>query len=64
MIQKSLEELLENRTTLVIAHRLATVRNADRVFVVTPKGIEEQGTYDEWVEKGGILANLHQVQMI
>ena len=64
IIQKSLEELSENRTTIVIAHRLATVRNADQVFVVTPKGIEEQGTYDELIKKGGILANLHQVQMI
>ena len=64
IIQKSLEELSENRTTIVIAHRLVTVRNADQVFVVTPKGIEEQGTYDELIKKGGILANLHQVQMI
>ena len=55
IIQQSLTELAENRTTLVIAHRLATIRNADRVLVVTPKGIEEDGTYDELVAQNGIL---------
>lgn len=62
IIQKSLAELAENRTTLVIAHRLATIRNADKVFVVTQKGIEEQGTYDELVAAGGVFANLHHIQ--
>lgn len=64
IIQQSLEELSENRTTIVIAHRLATIRNADQVYVVTKNGIEESGKYDELVEKGGILANLHHYQMI
>ncbi|MGX9133979.1 ABC transporter ATP-binding protein [Rummeliibacillus sp. JY-2-4R] len=64
IIQQSLEELSENRTTIVIAHRLATIRNADQVYVVTKNGIEESGKYDWLVEKGGILANLHQNQMI
>ncbi|USK70473.1 ABC transporter ATP-binding protein [Peribacillus asahii] len=64
IIQQSLEELSENRTTIVIAHRLATIRNADQVYVVTKNGIEESGKYDKLVEKGGILANLHQNQMI
>ncbi|WP_107943647.1 ABC transporter ATP-binding protein [Metasolibacillus fluoroglycofenilyticus] len=62
IIQESLAELAENRTTLVIAHRLATIRNADKVFVVTQKGIEEQGTYDELVAAGGVFANLHHIQ--
>ncbi|MFJ7953402.1 ABC transporter ATP-binding protein [Lysinibacillus sp. NPDC096418] len=62
IIQQSLTELAENRTTLVIAHRLATIRNADRVLVVTPKGIEEDGTYDELVAQGGIFAKLHHIQ--
>lgn len=62
IIQQSLAELAENRTTLVIAHRLATIRNADRVLVVTPKGIEEDGTYEELVEANGIFANLHNIQ--
>ncbi|MFY0520045.1 ABC transporter ATP-binding protein [Lysinibacillus sp. UGB7] len=62
IIQQSLAELAENRTTLVIAHRLATIRNADRVLVVTPKGIEEDGTYDELVAQNGIFAKLHHIQ--
>lgn len=62
IIQQSLEELSENRTTLVIAHRLATIRNADRVVVVTKDGIAEDGSYEELVRKGGIFANLHNIQ--
>ncbi|MCC3356370.1 ABC transporter ATP-binding protein [Bacillus sp. REN16] len=62
IIQKALTELAKNRTTLVIAHRLATIRNADRIVVVTEDGIAEQGGHDELLEKGGIFANLHQVQ--
>lgn len=62
MIQQALNELAANRTTLVIAHRLATVRNADRVLVVTKDGIAEDGSYDELVEQNGILARLHNIQ--
>ncbi|MER2088273.1 MAG: ABC transporter ATP-binding protein [Sporosarcina sp.] len=62
IIQQSLAELAENRTTLVIAHRLATIRDADRVIVVTDNGIEEDGKYDELVRKGGIFARLHNNQ--
>lgn len=64
IIQAALEELAQNRTTIIIAHRLATVRNTDRVYVVTKNGIEEQGTYDELVAQNGIFANLHKVQVI
>ena len=53
IIQQSLTELAENRTTLVIAHRLATIRDADRVIVVTEDGIAEDGTYAELLEKDG-----------
>ena len=49
IIQQSLMELAENRTTLIIAHRLATIRDADRVLVVTEDGIAEDGTYSELV---------------
>ncbi|GAA0335242.1 ABC transporter ATP-binding protein [Bacillus carboniphilus] len=62
IIQKALAELAENRTTLVIAHRLATIRNADRIVVVTEEGITEQGSYQELVEKGGVFTRLHKVQ--
>ncbi|WJY27118.1 MULTISPECIES: ABC transporter ATP-binding protein [Sporosarcina] len=62
IIQESLAELSENRTTLVIAHRLATIRDADRVVVVTPDGIAEDGGYAELVNKNGIFARLHANQ--
>lgn len=63
IIQKALNELAENRTTLVIAHRLATIKNADRIMVVTKKGIEEEGTHEELLKLNGIFAQLHNVQM-
>ncbi len=62
IIQSALNELAENRTTLVIAHRLATIRNADRIIVVTKEGIAEQGSYEELLERGGVFARLHQIQ--
>lgn len=62
IIQKALVDLAKDRTTLVIAHRLATIRNADRIVVVTEDGIAEQGRHDELIEKGGLFANLHRVQ--
>ncbi|QBK26336.1 ABC transporter ATP-binding protein [Ureibacillus thermophilus] len=62
LIQKSLNELTKNRTTLVIAHRLATIRNADKIFVVTDNGIVEQGTYEELLALNGVFANLHNAQ--
>lgn len=61
-IQKSLEELTEGRTTLVIAHRLATIKNADRILVVTEDGIAEQGNHQELLESQGIYSRLHQAQ--
>lgn len=62
IIQKALAELAENRTTLIIAHRLATIRNADRIVVVTEDGIAEEGSYQDLVKLGGVFANLHKVQ--
>jgi ATP-binding cassette, subfamily B, bacterial len=62
VIQEALNELAKNRTTLIIAHRLATIRNADRIIVVTEDGIAEEGGHDELIEQGGIFANLHRVQ--
>ncbi|MFF2018281.1 ABC transporter ATP-binding protein [Paenibacillus sp. NPDC058177] len=61
-IQQSLSELSVGRTTLVIAHRLTTIKNADRIIVVNEDGIAEQGRHDELVHAGGIYSRLHQVQ--
>lgn len=60
LIQESLKELARGRTTLVIAHRLSTIRNADNIVVLTSNGIEEQGTHEELIKKGGVYATLHR----
>ena len=62
-IQKALNRLAEGRTTLVIAHRLATIKNADRIMVVTKDGITESGTHEELlaIEKG-VYRGLHDAQ--
>ncbi|MEG1424462.1 MAG: ABC transporter ATP-binding protein, partial [Peptostreptococcaceae bacterium] len=59
-IQRSLEELSSNRTNLVVAHRLSTIKNADEIIVLTDKGIEERGTHDELIKKGGVYSKLHR----
>jgi len=61
-IQKSLTELAKGRTTLVIAHRLATIRGADRIVVVGETGIVEQGSHRELVAAGGVYKRLHEAQ--
>ncbi|WP_156289901.1 ABC transporter ATP-binding protein [Oceanobacillus salinisoli] len=63
IIQQALNELAKNRTTLIIAHRLATIKNADRIMVVTKNGMEEEGSHDELLKKDGLFAHLHSVQM-
>ena len=60
LIQKSLEELCKNRTTIVVAHRLSTIKNADEIIVLTDKGIEERGSHIELIKKGGIYENLNR----
>lgn len=62
IVQHSLEKLARQRTTFVIAHRLSTIRNAKRILVLGEHGIEEEGTHDELLKKGGIYAGLYQVQ--
>jgi ATP-binding cassette, subfamily B, bacterial len=62
LIQQSLAELSEGRTTLIIAHRLATIKNADRILVVTESGISEEGAHQELLEAGGLYSRLHQAQ--
>lgn len=59
IVQHSLEKLARSRTTLTIAHRLSTVRNADKIVVLTEKGIEEQGTHDELIAKHGVYYQLY-----
>ena len=62
IIQESLSRLSQGRTTLIIAHRLATIRNADRIVVVTPEGIAEQGTHEELIALHGVYHRLNQAQ--
>jgi ATP-binding cassette subfamily B protein len=62
-VQDSLEKLIDNRTTLVIAHRLSTVRNAQRIVVLTDNGIDEQGTHEELIALDGTYANLYNMQL-
>lgn len=60
-IQKALQKLLEGRTGLVIAHRLATIRNADRILVLQQGRIVEQGDHDTLISHGGLYAQLYQL---
>ena len=60
MVQKSLDRLAEGRTTLTIAHRLTTIKNAERILVLTENGIAEDGSHKELMERGGIYANLYR----
>lgn len=60
MVQKSLDRLAEGRTTLTIAHRLTTIKNAERILVLTENGIAEDGNHKELMERGGIYANLYR----
>ena len=59
LIQQSLSDLSKGKTTLIIAHRLSTVKNADKIVVLTANGIEEQGTHDELIKMNGVYANLY-----
>ena len=61
IVQESMEKLVKNRTTMVIAHRLSTIRNAEKILVLTDKGIEEQGTHKELMDKHGIYYDLYNV---
>jgi ATP-binding cassette subfamily B protein len=62
LVQIALERLMEGRTTIVIAHRLATIRDADRILVMEQGRLIDQGTHSELVRKGGRYAELAKLQ--
>lgn len=62
LIQKALDELCVGRTTLVVAHRLSTIKNADEIAVVDDGGIIEQGTHDDLMKRDGMYRSLYQLQ--
>lgn len=64
IVQASLEALAKGRTTFTIAHRLTTIRNADRILVLTEKGIEESGSHEELIAKGGIYSELYKLYSV
>ncbi|MCH2294566.1 MAG: ABC transporter ATP-binding protein/permease [SAR324 cluster bacterium] len=61
MLQQALDQLLKNRTAIIIAHRLATVRKADQIVVMQEGRIVEKGTHEELLESGGLFASLHSL---
>lgn len=62
LIQDALAHLSEGRTTLVVAHRLSTVKNADEIIVVTPEGIAERGTHEQLIAQNGMYKELYEYQ--
>ncbi|CAN5305666.1 ABC transporter ATP-binding protein [soil metagenome] len=64
VVQEALDGLMKGRTTLVIAHRLSTVRNADRILALDGGRIVEEGTHDDLIERGGLYADLYSRQLI
>ena len=62
LIQQSLEELSEGRTSIIAAHRLSTIKNADEIVVMSDEGIREQGTHEELLLKNGFYAELYNSQ--
>ena len=62
LIQKALDELCKGRTTIVVAHRLSTIKNADEIVVITKGSILEQGTHEELLQRGGLYKRLYDSQ--
>jgi ATP-binding cassette subfamily B multidrug efflux pump len=63
-ILKRLKKVMENRTSIIISHRISTVKDADMIIVLDKGKIAEQGTHDELVALGGIYADLHNKQLL
>lgn len=61
LVQQSLEKLAHGRTVFTIAHRLTTIRGADKILVLTEDGIAEQGSHEELIAKGGIYKELYSM---
>ena len=61
IVKKSLDLLAQGRTTLIVAHRLTTIKNADNILVMTNDGIEESGTHEDLIKKNGIYAKLYEM---
>jgi ATP-binding cassette, subfamily B, multidrug efflux pump len=62
LIQAALEELLKERTAIIVAHRLSTIKNADRILVIHKGEIWEQGSHDQLLARGGLYARLYDLQ--
>lgn len=62
LIQQSLEELGRGRTSIIVAHRLSTIKSADEIIVLTSEGIAERGSHEELIKAGGMYAELYQYQ--
>lgn len=64
VIQRSVARLVEGKTLIFIAHRLSTVKNADRLYVINDRIIEEQGTHDELLKKGGLYSSMWSAHIL
>jgi len=62
LIRKAMRALLKDRTSIIIAHRLSTVKDADRILVIDDGRIVEEGTHEELIEKGGLYSHLYEMQ--